>query len=144
MEALREKKDCKLFSLFTDVALFITAASKKSPAVFIFYHARSKNFDKTAASKKSPAVFIFYHARSKNFEEKLEGLQNNIHVFFFLLNYTFRTDLQLYCISKDGNIDTMKSSSLSDYSLDDYARYFAKFADQMLSLQTLKKYLYSL
>ena len=60
MEALREKKDCKLFSLYTDVALFITAASKKSPA-----------------------VLIFYHARSKNFEEKLEGLQNNIHVFFF-------------------------------------------------------------
>lgn len=50
-------------------------------------------------------------------------LQNNIHVFFFL-NYTFRTDLQLYCISKDGNIDTMKSSSLSDYSLDDYVSFY--------------------
>lgn len=50
-------------------------------------------------------------------------LQNNIQVFFFL-NYTFRTDLQLYCISKDGNIDTMKSSSLSDYSLDDYVSFY--------------------
>lgn len=50
-------------------------------------------------------------------------LQNNVHVFFFL-NYTFRTDLQLYCISKDGNIDTMKSSSLSDYSLDDYVSFY--------------------
>ena len=50
-------------------------------------------------------------------------LQNNIHVFFFL-NYTFRTDLQLYCISKDGNINTMKFSSLSDYSLDDYVSFY--------------------
>ena len=42
----------------------------------------------------------------------------------FFLIYTFRTDLQLYCISKDGNIDTIKSSRLSDYSLDDYVSFY--------------------
>ena len=47
---------CKLFRLNTDVLFF-----------FSFY-------SETSASKKSPAAFIFYHARSTNFEEKIEGL----------------------------------------------------------------------
>ena len=57
MEALKEKKDCELFSLYTDVVLFF----------FSFY-------SETSASNKSPMAFIFYHARSTNFEEKIEGL----------------------------------------------------------------------
>ena len=49
---------CKLFSLYIDVVLLL---------FFSFY-------SETSASKQSPTAFIFYHARSTNFEEKIEGL----------------------------------------------------------------------
>ena len=40
---------------------------------------------------KSPAVFIFYHARSTDFEEKIEGLWTGLSFLFFLVvnSYTF-------------------------------------------------------
>ena len=53
------------FSLYTDVVLFF----------FSFFSKTSASIDPLAlVVNKSPAVFIFYHGRSTDFEEKIEGL----------------------------------------------------------------------
>ena len=51
-------------SLYTDVVLFF----------FSFFSPLPHTYPLALAVNKSTAVFIFYHARSMDFEEKIEGL----------------------------------------------------------------------
>ena len=51
-------------SLYTVVVLFF----------FSFFSLLRHPYPLALAVNKSPAVFIFYHARSMDFEEKIEGL----------------------------------------------------------------------
>ena len=49
---------------------FIESLPHVKPYIFFFPH----SYPLALAVTKSPAVFIFYHARSTDFEEKIEGL----------------------------------------------------------------------
>ena len=60
-------------SLYTDVVLFFFSFfSKTSASARLFFLPRP--YPLALAVSKSPAVFVFYHARSTDFEEKIEGL----------------------------------------------------------------------
>ena len=71
---IRSTPDRDSCSLYTDVVLFFFSFFSKTSASARLFFFLPHPYPLALAVSKSPAVFVFYHARSTDFEEKIEGL----------------------------------------------------------------------